>query len=344
LACGLVAAWLACGTAFAEKIVLQPSAPEQYLVAKGDTLWDISEKFLRDPWLWPEIWQVNPSIANPHLIYPGDVISLSYDQNGRPILSLQRGSAGPTVKLSPQARVVTTDAAIPAIPLDAIQQFLTRAGVISQEEYDKLPYVVGFQEERLIAGPGDTAYVRGMTDAPHGDLAIIRIGQAYRNQGANDRDVLGYEVIEAGTAKFIHGGDPTSTLVTHAFRELLRGDRVAPATSEPVTHFMPHSAPPQLEGQIIAVLEGVSRIGQHHVVVLNVGQKQGAEIGHVFAVYQAGRTVQDTFTKQRGGESVTLPDIRAGVVMVFRTFDKVSYALVTRAEREMRLYDNVKAP
>lgn len=330
----------------AETIVLQPDAPERHVVVNGDTLWDISGKFLRDPWLWPEIWQVNPAIANPHLIYPGDTISLSYDANGRPVLSLQRGSntAGePTIKLSPQARPQRTEASIPTIPLDAISQFLTKAGVMSKTEYDTLPYIVSFEDERMIAGSSDKAYLRGL-GGESGDFAVIRLGEAYRNPKAKRDEILGYEVLEVGTLRITRGGDPAVGTVLDSTRELLRGDRLTPVTDVPVTTFMPRAAPADVEGLIIAVVDGVSRIGVHHVVVLNVGEEEGLEPGHVFGVYQSGRIVDDPFAKKRGVEKVALPDEQAGHVMVFRVFDRVSYALVTDASREMRIHDAVKKP
>jgi len=346
LACGLVAAWFAWNSASAETIALQPDAPEHHVVVSGDTLWDISGKFLRDPWLWPEIWQVNPDIANPHLIYPGDTILLSYDKDGRPVLSLQRGSSSadaPTIKLSPEARPQRIEESIPTIPLDAIGQFLTKAGVMSKTEYDSLPYIVSFEDERMIAGASDKAYVRGLA-GESGDFAVVRLGEAYRNPGAKRDEILGYEVLEVGTIRITRGGDPATGTVMEASRELLRGDRLTPVTDTPLTTFLPRAAPDNVEGLIIAVVDGVSRIGVHHVVVLNVGKNEGIESGHVFGVYQSGRVVDDPFAKKRGLEKVALPDEQAGHVIVFRVFERVSYALVTDATREIRIHDAVKKP
>lgn len=346
LACGLVAAWFAWNSAVAETIVLQPNAPERHVVAQGDTLWDISSKFLRDPWLWPEIWQVNPNIANPHLIYPGDTIFLSYDKNGRPILSLERGpksADGPIVKLSPEARPQRIEDSIPTIPLDAINQFLTNAGVMSKEEYEMLPYIVSFEDERMIAGANDKAYIRGLS-AESGNFGVVRQGPAYRDPGAKGDEILGYEVLEVGTVRITRPGDPATGTVMDVTRELMRGDRLIPLTAPPLTTFMPRAAPGDVEGLIIAVIDGVSRIGLHHVVVLNVGESRGIEPGHVFAVYQTGRIVDDPFAKKRGSEKVALPDEQAGHVMVFRVFERVSYALVTNATREIRIHDGIKKP
>lgn len=346
LVCGLVAAWIGLTSAWAETVVLQADAPDRHIVTQGDTLWGIAGKFLRDPWLWPEIWQVNEAISNPHLIYPGDSILLSYDKEGRPVLSLQRGpnsAGGSTVKLSPEARPQRIQDSIPTIPLDAIGQFLTKAGVMSKEDYESRPYIVSFEDERMIAGANEKAYIRGLS-SDGGDFAVVRLGAAYRNPGSKKDQILGYEALEVGTIRITRGGDPATGMVTQASRELLRGDRLVPITDTPLSTFMPRAAPANVEGLIIAVVDGVSRIGLHHVVVLNVGEDQGLEPGHVFAVYQTGRIVDDPFAKKRGSEKVSLPDEQAGHVMVFRVFGRVSYALVTDATREIRIHDAVKKP
>lgn len=346
LACGLVAVWFALTSAWAETIVMQPDAPDRHVVVQGDTLWDIAGKFLRDPWLWPEIWQVNPAISNPHLIYPGDTILLSYDKDGRPVLSVQRGpnsASGSTVKLSPEARPQRIENSIPTIPLDAIGQFLTKAGVMDKNDYETRPYIVSFEDERMIAGASDKAYIRGLSD-DSGDFAVVRLGPPYRNPGVKKDEILGYEVLEVGTVRITRGGDPATGTITQVSRELLRGDRLVPITDTPLTTFTPRAAPAGVEGLIIAVVDGVSRIGLHHVVVLNVGEDKGLEPGHVFAVYQTGRVVDDPFAKKHGSEKIALPDEQAGHVLVFRVFGRVSYALVTDATREIRIHDAVKKP
>lgn len=348
---GLVLAVLSIHAVVADTLALRPDAPERYVVVKGDTLWDISARFLRDPWLWPEIWQANPGIANPHLIYPGDLILLSYDSDGRPILKIQRGGDSLSAsglqnnKLSPTVRSSPLDSAIPAIPLDAIQQFLTKARIVTQEEYDRAPYIVAFSDDRLIAATTDQAYVRGIkSEDKFKRYSIIRLGKPYRNPGAKPDEILGYETIEVAGADLEQPGDPASLVIIRAEREVLAGDRLFPIIdSELQQNYTPHAPDKPIEGTIIAVLDGVSRIGQFHVVVLNQGKKAGVEPGHVLAVYQSGRKVRDNFAA-KPGELVTLPDEEAGIVLVFRTFDDVSYALVMRALRDMRLHDKVQNP
>lgn len=331
-------------TALADTLMLNPNAPERYTVAQGDTLWDISARYLQDPWLWPEIWQVNPTIENPHLIYPGDILSLIYGADGKPRVTVsERGK--PTVKLSPEARSERLDQAIPAIPMDVVGPFLSRARVMDKEEYDNSPYIVAFQDDKIIAADNDKAYVRGEIDGDIKRYTVIRIGEPYRNPGAKKNEILGYEMLEVATAHLETVGDPSSFKLATSNREVLAGDRVIPMSdSDMIDQFVPHPASGDLEGVIIAVLDGVSRIGPYHTVVLNIGTVDGIESGHVFDVMQSGRTVRDTFSGKSGGEPVVLPDEEAGVVMVYRAFDRVSYGLVMRATRDIRLFDTVKPP
>lgn len=346
LVLGFIVALAMQANATADTLAIQPNAPERYVVVKGDTLWDISSKFLRDPWLWPEIWQVNTVIANPHLIYPGDTLVLTYDKDGRPRITLERGPgvSGGGSKLSPQARIESDNNAIPTIPMDAVAQFLKKAGIIEKAEYEKLPYIVSLQDQRLIGATDEVAYVRGLPEKPQGQYAVIHLGKAYRNPNAKPGDILGYETLEVASIRIDAPGDPATVMIMSSEREVLRGDRVMALPNEPMQNFTPRPAPEGVEGFVVGVVDGISRIGQHQVVVVNVGKAQGIEPGHVFSVYQSGRTVQDAFVAKRGGEKVVLPDVHAGVIMVFRPFEKVSYALVMRSERDFGIYDKIKKP
>ncbi len=335
---------LATGTsATADTVKLKPDHPDRYVVVKGDTLWDISARFLSDPWLWPEIWAINPDIKNPHLIYPGDVISLEYDANGKPRLVLSRGR--PTVRLSPQKRITPLDQAIPTIPMDAIKQFLLYPRVFSREEVEKAGYIVAQDEGSLISASEDKVYVRGIRPEDGSDYYIVRIGETYRNPGARRKDVLGFEALQIAKAKVVSLGDPSAVLVGKANREILIGDRLFPVRDEEKLdrHFLPHAPDFPIEGQIISVLDGVSRIGQYHSVVLNKGARDGLETGHVLTIYQTGELTRDTVEPRRG-KKIRLPNERAGAVMVVRAFDRVSYALVMEASRDMRLLDTFTNP
>jgi LysM domain len=335
----VLATLLTAGSLFAADVVLNPNHPDSYVVVKGDTLWDISARFLRDPWLWPEVWYVNPQIANPHLIYPGDTLSLVY-VDGKPQIQVSRGH--PTVTLSPQIREESLENAIPTIPLDAIKQFLTRVIVVDEGEMENSPYVVQSADEHVITGSGDRIYVRGIENRDVTLFDVYKPGAPYIDPDTGE--VLGYEALYAGTGPVQRFGDPATIKLTETTREVRVGDRLRPADrSDPVVHFQPHSVPSGTEGHIISVIDGVTAIGQFNVVALDLGTREGMEIGHVMRVFQQGETIKDTVSKKHG-DTVRLPDEEAGVVMVFRTFDKVSFGLIMSATRAIHVNDFVRTP
>ena len=336
---------LALGTAQADTLRLAPDHPDRYVVIRGDTLWDISARFLEDPWMWPEIWHINPEIANPHLIYPGDIIRLEY-VDGKPVLRLERPGADAlrTVKFSPTARVTVLDSAIPTIPMDAIGQFLKYPRIVTDAELTDSPYIVASSEDRLISGTGNKVYARGISDDSVTRYTIVRRGEVYRDP-ANRRVVLGYEAIHVGLATVIHSGDPASLVISQAEREVLPGDRLLPVVEEEINqYFLPRPPGEAVEGQILSVLDGLARIGQYQMVALSKGARDGLEAGHVLAVHQTGEVVRDNFAPRRKDRKVQLPNERNGTVMVVRVFDRVSYALVMEAARDLRVYDTVTQP
>ena len=326
----------------ADEIALRPNHPDRYVVVKGDTLWDISARFLETPWRWPEVWSFNPQIKNPHLIYPGDVVSLVYDEHGRPMLKVDRGQ--PTVKLSPQVRATRVDTPISTIPLNAIQQFLGHPQVISEREIDAAAYIVASTDGHLIAGKGDDIYVRGLVAGADTEFNVIRIGDPYRNPGAKPGDILGYEAIHVADATVTEFGDPSTLKVTNSTREIVVGDRLLPKRELGFDQtFIPHPPDTPIEGLIIDVVDGVHVVGQFQTVVLNKGESDGLETGHVLAVFQSGGSVRDP-RANKNDEKVNLPDIRAGVIMVIRSFELVSYAMVMESQRAMKIYDSVRNP
>jgi hypothetical protein len=332
-------------TLSADTVKLAPDHPAEYVVAKGDTLWDISSRFLQDPWLWPELWQINPAIKNPHLIYPGDIIRLEYIE-GKPVLTVARGDAAgalPTVKLSPGARFSSLESAIPTIPLDAIRQFLLYPRIVSDEELANSPYIVATTEGHVISGAGDKVYARGLDEAvDNRTYAVVRRGQVYRDP-ADPKRILGYEAIAVASADVTATGDPSTLLITQSNREVMKGDRLLPPLEEQLDqHFTPRAPESSINGQIISVLDGVSRIGRLQTVVVNRGREDGLESGHVLAVYRTGDTVRDTIGG--GKDMIKLPNERAGTLMVVRLFDNISYALVMEATRDLRILDTVNNP
>lgn len=336
---GLVTALLFAVSLHAEPIALAPDHPERYVVVKGDTLWDISGRFLQQPWLWPEVWYVNPQIENPHLIYPGDVISLVY-VDGRPQLRLERGQA--TVKLSPTAREERLDQAIHTIPIDAIRQFLTHPLVVDEDELDTAPYLLTAADEHVVAGAGDRIYVRGVANEAARDFSLYRTGGQY--QDPDSGEILGYKAQYIGDARLNAFADVSTMTLVRTNREARAGDRLQPVSEDEIhTHFTPHAPAQEIEGRIIDVVDGVSQIGQYQVVAINRGSREGIEVGHVLAVYQAGAMVADPTSANRR-ELVRLPDEHGGELMVFRVFDKVSFGLVMKATRALHVLDIVRTP
>jgi hypothetical protein len=322
---------------------LRDGHPDRYVVQKGDTLWHISARFLDDPWFWPEIWHNNPEIRNPHLIYPGDVISLIY-VDGKPRLTVHREDrAGEVVKLSPKARELPIDAAIPTIPMEAIRPFLNRTRVVDEDVLARAPYVIAGADERVMSGSNDQIYVRGIGANPEEThYAIVRQGSAYIDPDTNK--TLGFEALHVGTADLSRIGDVATLRVKDVTREVLPGDRLLPVVDRADrTHFFPAAPKTPIEGKIISVVDGVSQIGQYSVVVLNRGSEHGLEEGNVLAVYQAGRTVRDPHSG-KWRDTVTLPEERAGELIVFRAHKNLSFGLVMEATRAMHTKDAVRNP
>lgn len=352
---------------------LREGHPDTYVVKKGDTLWDIAGRFLQRPWLWPEIWQANPQIKNPHLIYPGDVISLAY---------LNRVTAGVT----PGPR---GEAPINAIPLDDVEPFLRDLRVV--DEIESLPYVVGLEEDRLRGTQGQLAYVRGLENAQPGQrYAVVRPTVRYtrvdrdgccdihakddldyrgrrtldsaafwRTLFAGDKEVLGYELMRltSGTVNRLPGdGVDTTTLVldTQAGREIRVGDRLIPVEAQPYDlQFFPHPPAQTLEygkARVIAVADMLNHGGPRDVVALSVGARDGVDNGTVFSTWRVGSRVADRVSvgpdrdEQLTRDKVRLPDEYTSHLMVFRTFDQVSYALVMNGVRPTRVGHELKHP
>lgn len=330
---------ISCVVSAAEPVELNPAHPDRYTVVKGDTLWDIAGRFLREPWLWPEVWQVNPQIRNPHLIYPGDVISLTYE-DGRPLLSLVRGTRD--VKLSPQVRSTPLDAAIPAIPIDAIRQFLSHPYVVGEGELEQAPYVVAHAGEHIIGGAGNRIYVRAIESEDRQRFDIVRPGGAYKD--ADTGEILGYEALYIGDASLQSTGDPATLGLVHTQQETREGDRLVPSVADkPLTTFYPKAPDQSIDGSIIGVLGGVTQIGQYQVVVLDRGERDGLMPGDVMAIDSLGETISDDVSPERW-DKVKLPNEQAGHLMVFRTFPRVSFALVMDATRAIHVLDRVRNP
>ena len=279
------------------QVELAPNHPERYVVQPGDTLWGIAGRFLRDPWRWRQVWEGNPEVANPNLIFPGDVLELVY-RGGSPRIRSSRGGGMRTVKLSPRVRVTELDRAIPTIPVNAVAPFLSRPVVTDAREIDDAPYVVGFEDDRILAGSGSTIFVRSIRSAESDRYEVLHPGEEYRDPDTNE--LLGFEASFVASARVERLGDPATLVVGRAQRPVQIGDRVRPARDdEPIRSFVPQPAPLGTQGNIISVLNGVSQIGQYDVVVLNRGTVDGINIGDVFEVYRGGDLRRDQVRARR---------------------------------------------
>lgn len=319
-------------------VELNDNAPETYVVKKGDTLWDISGVYLREPWRWPELWDVNPQIDNPHLIYPGDELYLVWE-NGKPRLRMRRGR---DVKLHPNMRVTPLNLAIPAIPLDEIGPWLQGHRILEADVLNNSAYVVAGDQQHLISAPGDRIFGRGFFPDDERAFAIFRAGDAFADPLTGE--LLGYQAQDIGNARLLSSNrqEVTELEITRVTEEVRIADRLLPLEERILdATFHPRAPDFELEDAfMIAVDGGVTQIGELSIVVINKGKRDGLEIGHVVAVYQAGELIFDKVAQS----NVQLPDTRAGLAMVFDSFEKASYAVILKANRPLKVLDKVKNP
>ncbi|MFM2053358.1 MAG: hypothetical protein RL456_1395 [Pseudomonadota bacterium] len=330
---------------------LAPNAPDRHVVRRGDTLWDISKLFLRSPWRWPELWGMNlQDIRNPHLIYPGQVLTL-VRSGGRARL-VMGGADGGTVKLSPRVRPGGIDQGpIASIPLHLIEPFLNDAVVLSHNELERAPRIVAGREGRVLLGRGDTAYVRGEMQ-PVRDWRVFREARPLTDPATGE--VLGYEAAFVGTAEYTRPGGTRAgaegateivpaTIQLGALRqEAGIGDRLAQQPARDGQHFVPRAPSRPVDGRIVSIYGDGLSAGANQVVALSLGERDGLERGHVLSVLRAGERTTDRTDLDRA--ALRLPDEAHGLVLVFRVFERVSYGLILSAETPVRRGDRFTQP
>jgi hypothetical protein len=319
-------------------IPVAQDAPDRYIVQPGDTLWDISSKFLTDPWYWPEIWHINPQVANPHLIYPGDELALTW-VDGRPQVTLARG--GP-VRLSPRVRENPLSDAVNAIPYERIAAFMQRPAVLTRDQVEGAPYVAHARDHRLISSVGNDVYARRLADGAVGNrYSIYHVGDELTDP--DDGDLLGYQGLFTGEASLNRAGDPATLRVVDSARETLEGDILLPAATDPKVDFIPRIPGTKVDGRIMSVIDERTVVADYDVVIINRGTQHGLEPGHVLEVWEAGEEVRDV-TMNRESAQVQLPDERNGLAMIFKAYDRMSYGLMWRSDREVHVGDAVRSP
>lgn len=325
----------------AKPIQLADSAPDRHVVRPGDTLWGIAAKFIKDPWRWPEIWRMNrDQVRNPHRIYPGQVIVL--DRSG-PYLRF-----GGVERVQPKIYEQSSEEAIPSIPQQAIAPFLSEPLVVEPGELD-LPKIIATQEDRVYVGPGNTAYATGLA-------SDAKLWQIYRRarpiRDPETREVLGYEAAFLGTARVMKDGEPATLEIVSSKREIGRGDRLAPASVPDVITYAPHAPGKAMDGRVVHLPDNIFEGGRGNIAMINLGTRDGLEVGHVLAIYRNGRRTlfgSGPTTGYREDpaapvERYDLPEERYGLLFVFRTFERLSYGLVMDSSRPVARNDFVRTP
>jgi hypothetical protein len=362
----------------AQEIELKKNHPERHVVVKGDTLWGISSKFLKDPWLWPKVWKLNRAqIRNPHLIYPGDVVFLDYS-SGKPELKLLRE----TITLQPGAvEEPLQKSAVPTIPLNVIAPFLSQPLVIEKDQLANSPRIVAGQDNRVVLSTGTKVYINKIEEEDGLNWFVYRSGQTLTDP--DSKEDLGVEATYLGDAKMTRYGEPASAVVTKAKEEIFVKDRLVPAGDEAVTNFVPHAPDVDIRGRIIKIYGGLAEAGPESIVAISRGAADGVEVGHVLAINRYGRVIKDPEPSKEAADAKTklkelnfdvsndadgkpivnfekktekndglalepgmikLPDERIGLLMIFRVFDRVSYGLVMQASEPINNKDAVQTP
>lgn len=361
----------------AQEVELKKNYPERHVVVKGDTLWGISSKFLKDPWLWPKVWKLNRSqIKNPHLIYPGDVVFLDLS-SGKPELKLLRE----TITLQPGVVEEPLDkAAVPTIPLNVIAPFLSQPLVVEKDKLANSPRIIAGQDNRVVLSPGTKIYVNKIEEEDGLDWFVYRSGQPLVDP--DSKETLGVEATYLGDARMTKYGEPASAIISKAKEEIFVKDRLIPAGDEAITNFVPHAPETEIRGRIIKIYGGLAEAGPESIVAISRGAQDGIEIGHVLAINRYGRVIKDPepskdksdakpklkelnfeVSKDADGKPIVnfedkpkneglilepgmikLPDERVGLMMVFRVFDRISYGIVMQASEPINTKDAVQTP
>lgn len=323
-------------------VELKDEAPTQYVVKKGDTLWDISGVFLEAPWEWPRLWGYNAHIENPHLIYPGDIINITY-VDGKPRATLTRGGTR-DIKLSPAIKREAIDNAIPPIELRDVIAFLTRTRLATEEELEQQPKVFSTETDSLMGGIGDNIYGRGDFPEDQGKFQIYRDegplydpvteevqGNMLRYVGAVDVDSIGNA---DGSTEEVSEDQIAKTELIEGKREIMIGDYFfEDITSRYNSSFVPSAPEQEVEAVISHVFDGVTQVGRFSIVAINKGRQDGLTEGNTLAVFEPSHE----FTIEESGDTVVIPEDRQGLMMIFKTWENASFALIMKSRKPLRV-------
>lgn len=347
----------------ADQLKINDDAPKTHIVVKGDTLWDISSIFLKQPWLWPKLWRLNPEISNPHLIYPGDIITLVFDDKGEPMLVLESIKVKANYKWSPKIRQKSkNDMAIRLLPLEVIAPFIKYDHLFSAEQLEKLPYVIGSDEGYKSSINGFKVYVNKNLDLAK-TYAIYNKGEEVIDPETHDS--LGFYVDLVATGQALRTGnqdesEPATLKVTTAKREIRSGDFVVPVHDGQMfpSVFTMKAAAKSLRGAIVKASSDGREFGKLEVVMINRGTEHQVTVGDVMAIKRLSPGVVDTskgpeYTietsrwnrlRTSDGSDYKMPEELLGELMVFKVYQQASMALILRTEKPARLQDVVTAP
>ena len=317
--------------------VLAPNYPDRYTVTKGDTLWGISGKFLKDPWRWPEVWQGNPQVENPDLIYPGDVLLMSFI-DGKPVLRALRKE---TVRLSPSARASDFREAIPVVDPSVIQAYINHPLVTDENEIVSAGYVVQGVDNRLLMGKYDQFYARGLDNPEKAqEYRVFRPGRHFVNP--ETKESLGWEAEHIGDARLLQTGDPSRLTLIETYADVAIRDRLRLVAKKGALPFFYPKAPSDLSirGTILETANRSTEMGPLSIVAISVGEREGVRPGDVFRILSQSEERKDPVTR----EKYFTPEEKIGLLLVFRSFEKVSYAIITNSTRSTNWGDTVVHP
>ncbi|WP_223879006.1 LysM peptidoglycan-binding domain-containing protein [Chitinimonas arctica] len=323
---------------------MQENAPDRYVVVKGDTLWDISGKFLKDPWKWPQIWNMNKDeIKNPHWIYPGDVIVLDM-VNGNPRLRLlgneKNDGRRSKMKLDPRIRITQFDPqAAPAIPASAIEPYLAKPLIIDEQAFKLAPRIALGPDDHVTMSTGDKAYATGITGNSGDQWQIFHGGKELRDP--DTKELLGYEVQYVGDAIVKQVADVSTLQVSRVVQEVAIGDRLIQRPRREYANYIPHVPDADVSGKVISIYGGVNDAGPYTTVAINKGERDGLHPGHVLLSYKAPRQIRVETSADKG--KMTLPE-KSGNVYIYRVFPKLSYGLLLDSTVPINLLDIVRKP
>lgn len=323
-----------------EPLKLVDNPPDRHIVVRGDTLWGISGKFLQQPWRWPEIWQMNKAeIKNPHLIYPGDIVML--DTSGAtPRLRIGKSIQSGNGKAQPQVYSKAVQQSVPSIPPNVIEPFLSQPLIIEADEHDNVARIVATDEERMIMGNNDLAFVTGIPSAKQVNWNVYRPGKALKDPDTGE--VIAHEAFFLGNAKLVQPGDPATVRIVNAKEEIHRGDRLIPAPAFEILAYAPHRPEQQVAARVVGIYGGLNEGGGGSIVSINRGKNDGMETGHVLALFRNRVSINIDADGRRS--ATPIPEERYALAFVFRTFDRIAYALILESSKSVIVGDSVRNP